>query len=135
MWKVFTLGVVFGLALTMGEVISWFRIYEMFSFASFHMYGIIGGAIVVGSIFHMLAKRVGWKALNGNVLDIHQYAFEWKRYVLGGMCFGMGWALTGACPGPLFIALGAGYFPILVAIFGALAGTFLYGMLRKYLPH
>ena len=113
-----------------------FRIYEMFRFESFHMYGVIGSAVTLGAIFHLLAKRLGWNATTGRPLDIYRYSAQhWKSYLLGGTVFGMGWALTGACPGPLFITLGAGYFPILVAIVGALLGTLLCGILRDRLPH
>jgi len=136
MLRVFLLGLLFGITLTMGEVISWFRIYEMFRFESFHMYGVIGSAVTLGAIFHLLAKRLGWNATTGRPLDIYRYSAQhWKSYLLGGTVFGMGWALTGACPGPLFITLGAGYFPILVAIVGALLGTLLCGILRDRLPH
>jgi uncharacterized membrane protein YedE/YeeE len=135
MYRIFILGLVFGITLTMGEVISWFRIQEMFRFESFHMYGVIGGAVVLGALFNLTAKWAGWKATNGEDLDIYRYEFVWKRYLLGGTLFGMGWAVTGACPGPLFITLGAGYLPVLLAIIGALIGTLLYGVLMRHLPH
>ena len=135
MLRIFLLGSIFGLTLTMGEVISWFRIQEMFRFESFHMYGVIGGAVVLGVLFNLAAKRGQWKAEGGKPLDIYQYEFGWKRYLLGGTVFGMGWAITGACPGPLFITLGAGYWPIVIAIIGALIGTFLYGIFMRILPH
>jgi uncharacterized membrane protein YedE/YeeE len=135
MLRIFLLGLVFGIALTMGEIISWFRIQEMFYFESFHMFGVIGGAMAVGMLFNLAARRFKWGTESGAPLDIHQYTTGWKRYIYGGTVFGMGWAVTGACPGPLFITLGAGYWPILVAIFGALLGTFLYGLLMKHLPH
>lgn len=132
---IFILGLVFGVALTMGEVISWFRIQEMFRFESFHMYGVIGSAVVLGVLFNLIARKSEWKARGGQPLDIHRYESGWKRYLLGGTVFGMGWAITGACPGPLFIALGAGYLPIIIAIIGALLGTFLYGICMGRLPH
>jgi len=136
MVRFFLLGILFGITLTMGEVISWFRIHEMFRFESFHMYGVIGSAVVLGAAFHLLAKRRKWLAQGGQPLDIHRYsANRWTSYLLGGTVFGMGWAVTGACPGPLFITLGAGYWPIVVAILGALLGTLLYGILRSKLPH
>lgn len=136
MLRIFLLGLLFGITLTMGEVISWFRIYEMFRFESFHMYGVIGSAVVLGAAFHLLARRMGWTAAEGRPLDIFWYEPKhWKSYLLGGTVFGMGWAVTGACPGPLFITLGAGYLPILVAIVGALLGTLLYGIVRGNLPH
>ena len=135
MLRIFLLGSIFGITLTMGEVISWFRIQEMFRFESFHMYGVIGGAVVLGVLFNLAAKRGQWKAEGGKPLDIYQYEFGWKRYLLGGTVFGMGWAITGACPGPLYITLGAGYWPIVIAIIGALIGTFLYGIFMRILPH
>lgn len=135
MLRIFILGIIFGITLTMGEVISWFRIQEMFQFASFHMYGVIGSAVALGVVFNLIAKRMGWMAEGGQPLDIFRYEFGWKRYLLGGAVFGMGWAITGACPGPLFITLGAGYLPIVLAIVGALLGTFLYGLVMRNLPH
>ena len=108
----------------------------MFRFESFHMYGVIGSAVVLGAVFHVLVRRLGWTASEGRPLDIFRYEpKQWKSYLLGGTVFGMGWAVTGACPGPLFITLGAGYLPILVAIAGALLGTLLYGIVRRNLPH
>jgi len=136
MVRIFLLGILFGIALTMGEVISWFRIQEMFRFDSFHMYGIIGSAVLLGAAFHLMAKRRGWLAKGGQPLDIYRYSTDrWKSYLFGGTVFGMGWAVTGACPGPLFIAFGAGFWPISLAILGALLGTLLYGILRSNLPH
>lgn len=135
MVRLFLIGMIFGITLTMGEVISWFRIQEMFRFESFHMFGVIGGAILCGVLFNLLATRMNWKTSTGKPLDIHQYERGWKRYFMGGTVFGMGWALTGACPGPLFISLGAGFYPILLAIAGALLGTFLYGLVQRHLPH
>ena len=135
MVRLFLLGSIFGITLTMGEVISWFRIQEMFRFESFHMFGVMGGAVACGVLFNLAAKRLNWTALKGKPLDIYRYELGWKRYLMGGMVFGMGWALTGACPGPLFISLGAGFYPILVAIAGALLGTFAYGRFQRHLPH
>ena len=135
MFRILLLGIVFGITLTMGEIISWFRIQEMFLFDSFHMYGVIGGAMACGIGFNLLARRFDWHSETGKPLDIHLYEIGWKRYLLGGAVFGMGWAITGACPGPLFITLGAGYWPIVLAIFGALCGTLLYGIVQRHLPH
>ena len=136
MLRIFLLGLLFGITLTMGEVISWFRIYEMFRFESFHMYGVIGSAVMLGAAFHLLARSRGWKAEGGRALDVFRYDGKlWKSYLLGGTLFGMGWAVTGACPGPLFITLGAGYLPEIVAIIGSLLGTLLYGIVRRHLPH
>jgi uncharacterized protein len=134
MIRFFILGIVFGLALTMGEVISWFRIQEMFQFQSFHMYGIIGSAVVLGAVFHRLAARFGWKSIAGQTLDVFHYAKGWKNYLFGGAVFGLGWSVTGACPGPLFIGLGAGFLPIGIALFGALLGTLIYGLVADKLP-
>ena len=135
MVRFFLLGLLFGITLTMGEVISWFRIQEMFRFDAFHMYGVIGSAMGCGILFHWLVKKRTWKTQYGQELDVFQYPPGWKSYLFGGTVFGMGWAITGACPGPLFITLGAGYSPILVAIVGALLGTLLFGVVRKKLPH
>jgi uncharacterized membrane protein YedE/YeeE len=129
------IGILFGIALTQGEIVSWYRIAEMFQFQSFHMYGVIGSAVVLGAIFIQLAKRFGWHSSDGKPFDIFKYPMGWKRYLLGGTIFGMGWAMTGGCPGPLFILLGAGYTPVLVAIVGGLFGTILYALVRKHLPH
>ena len=123
----------FGIVITKGEVISWFRIQEMFRFQSFHMYGVIGSAVVLGAISIALLKRVDRK-------DKSPYQFSvipkgWKNYLLGGIIFGLGWAMTGACPGPLFINAGAGYYVFFIAIASAILGTFVYGVFKDRLPH
>ncbi len=128
-------GVVFGIALTKAEVISWFRIYEMFTFQSFHMYGVIGSAIVIGIIFIQLIKRFEIKNVEGKSIIIPPKQKSLWRYLLGGTIFGLGWAMTGACPGPLFILLGNGITVILVVIGSAILGTYVYGLLRDRLPH
>ena len=117
------------------EVISWFRIFEMFRFDSFHMYGIIGSAVILGAIGVHFMKKNKSKSLNGKEIEFIPKEKSITRSLLGGIIFGLGWALVGACPGPMFVLLGAGYLPILVVILGALLGTFLYGLLRKMLPH
>ena len=127
-------GVVFGLTLTKTEAISWFRIQEMFRFQSFHMYGIIGSAILVGMISLLILKRLKVKALNGEEISVPDKKFN-KGSIIGGTIFGMGWALSGACPGPLYALLGAGYPVVIVAIISALAGTWVYSYLRPRLPH
>lgn len=133
--KFLGLGIIFGIILTKSEVVSWFRIYEMFQFQSFHMYGIIGSAVVLGAIGVYIMKRKNIKTYYKEALEIKDKEMQVARYLIGGSLFGLGWGLTGACPGPLFALLGYGYFPILIVIIGAVVGTFLYGVLRKYLPH
>ncbi len=133
--KFLGLGIIFGIILTKSEVVSWFRIYEMFQFQSFHMYGIIGSAVVLGAIGVYIMKRKNIKTYYKEALEIKDKEMQVARYLIGGSLFGLGWGLTGACPGPLFALLGYGYFPILIVIVGAVVGTFLYGVLRKYLPH
>jgi len=129
-------GIFFGLVLVKSEVISWFRIQEMFRFDSFHMYGIIGSAIVVGIISIQLIKRLGIKDMDGNSIRIEpKDASQVKRYLIGGATFGLGWGLIGACPGPLFALLGSGLTIILIPIVAAILGTYTYGVLRDKLPH
>jgi len=129
-------GIFFGLVLVKSEVISWFRIQEMFRFDSFHMYGIIGSAIVVGIISIQLIKRLGIKDMDGNPIRIApKDASQVKRYIIGGATFGLGWGLIGACPGPLFALLGSGLTIILIPIVAAILGTYTYGVLRDKLPH
>lgn len=132
---ILSLGIFFGIVLTKAQVISWFRIYEMFRFDSFHMYGIIGSAVMIGALFLMFAKRSGTKSIYGNALNLNVYAPGWKRYLIGGTIFGLGWAMTGACPGPLFMLVGKGHSMVLVALAAALLGTFIYGISSKRLPH
>ena len=129
------IGIVFGITLAKAEVISWFRIYEMFKFESFHMYGIIGSAVVIGAIALQIIKRVKLKSIDGHPIHIHPKQFSIPRYLIGGIIFGLGWAMTGACPGPMFILLGNGVGVILVVIAAATLGTYTYGLLRKRLPH
>jgi hypothetical protein len=129
------LGIFFGIILTKGQIVSWYRIHEMFRFESFHMYGVIGSAVVLGIIFLQLSKRMKWKAFNGQDFQLISYPKGWKRYLIGGTIFGLGWAMTGACPGPLFILVGNGYGMVLFAIGGALLGTLAYGMVGRKLPH
>jgi len=135
MWRFILIGILFGLALAQGEVVSWYRIAEMFQFDSFHMYGVIGSAVVLGALFLQLAKAKNWTAVTGQPLDIFHYQGNWKRYLLGGTFFGIGWAITGACPGPMFILVGAGVWPIFIAIIGGILGTLVYAAVRKHLPH
>ncbi|MCW9705574.1 DUF6691 family protein [Fodinibius salsisoli] len=129
-------GVFFGFVLVKSEVISWFRIQEMFRFDAFHMYGIIGLAIVIAMIAIQLINKFQLKDQEGNDISIPpKDSQQITRYLVGGTIFGFGWALTGACPGPLFTLAGAGYGIILVPIATAILGTWVYGALRPYLPH
>jgi uncharacterized membrane protein YedE/YeeE len=130
------LGVSFGIVATKSEVISWFRIQEMFRFQSFHMYGIIGSAIATAALSLQIIKRLGVKALDGTPIVVPAKVMgSGTRYWLGGMLFGLGWALSGACPGPLFALLGNGVWIMGVTILSAIAGTWAYGALRPRLPH
>lgn len=129
------IGVVFGLLLAKAEVVSWFRIQEMFHFHAFHMYGVIGSAVILGVIFLQILKKREQKTVEGYAITYSEKPLRFKANLIGGTLFGLGWALTGACPGPLFILLGQGYFPILIVILGALLGAVVYGMTKKYLPH
>lgn len=129
------IGIIFGITLTKAEVISWYRIYEMFRFQSFHMYGVIGTAVVWGIIAVQIIKRSGMKTIDGSPIIIQAKKKSISRYLFGGTIFGLGWAMTGACPGPLFILLGNGVSVILVAIAAAVLGTYVYGLLRERLPH
>jgi len=132
----FLLGVAFGIALTQAEAISWFRIQEMFRFQAFHMYGIIGSALAVAAGSVALIKRLRIKTLDGDPIHIPPKTLgRGYRYWIGGATFGTGWALTGACPGPLFALVGAGVSVMSVAVLSALAGTWAYGYLRPRLPH
>jgi len=128
-------GVFFGIVLFKSEAASWFRIYEMFRFDAFHMYGIIGSALLLGILFMQWVKKGDKKSFFGTPIAIQTKQRSFWRYALGGTVFGLGWALAGACPGPMYALLGAGYFPIAVVIVGALLGTLCYGLLKHKLPH
>lgn len=128
-------GTAFGIVMAKSEAISWYRIQEMFRFQDFHMYGIIGTAVVLGVISVALIKKNKMRDFSGNPITFSPKDKTWPRYIIGGTFFGLGWALTGACPGPLFVNLGYGFFAISIAIFGALLGTWMYGLLRDKLPH
>jgi len=133
--KYLLVGFVFGIVLTKSEAVSWYRIYEMFQFQSFHMYGIIMVAIVTGVTGIQIIKRFNIKDIKGEPIEIQDKEPGSARYWIGGIFFGLGWALVGSCPGPIFILLGAGFWSVLFVLFGALAGTFIYGLLMKKLPH
>ena len=127
-------GILFGIILIKGEVVSWFRIQEMFRLQSFFMYGVIGSAIVVGIISIQLIKNFNIKTIDSEKIELHPKPFS-KGQIYGGLLFGFGWAMTGACPGPLFALIGSGAKVIIVALISAVAGTWLYGYLRNKLPH
>ena len=129
------IGILFGIVMTKSEAISWYRIQEMFRFESFHMYGIMGTAVVAGAIGVALARRFGWKTYAGEEWRLRPKQFSVPRYLYGGTIFGLGWALTGACPGPMFTLLGQGLWSVGLLILSATAGTFAYGVVRDKLPH
>ena len=127
-------GIFFGIAFTKAEIISWFRIQEMFRLQSFHMYGVIGMAIAIGMISIALIKKYHVKTIYGEKIEFHPKKFN-KGQIIGGLLFGLGWAMTGACPGPLFAQIGAGFLVIIVVLVSAIAGTWVYGYFRDKLPH
>lgn len=129
------IGVLFGVVMTKSEAISWYRIQEMFRFQSIHMYGIIGVAVILGAMLHAYIKKAGLKDANGLPILLDDKPKTYMASIGGGFLFGLGWALTGACPGPLYVLLGHGYLSIGLVILSALLGTFLYGLLKKRLPH
>ena len=129
------IGTLFGIILYKSEAASWFRIYEMFQFKSFHMYGIIGSAVGLGILITAWIKRTKQKSVFGEQIKISPKEKGFTRYIIGGILFGLGWALAGACPGPMYILVGAGYMPILVVLVSAVLGAFVYGMLKDKLPH
>jgi uncharacterized membrane protein YedE/YeeE len=129
------IGIFFGIVLIKSEASSWFRIYEMFEFASFHMYGIIGTAVGLGVVIIQLMKRLKIKSFYGAEITIQPKEKSVVRYLIGGSIFGLGWALAGACPGPMFALTGAGFYPILIVIASATLGTYLYGVVKENLPH
>lgn len=131
----FIIGIVFGITMFKSESASWFRIYEMFQFKSFHMYGIIGSALVFGVLITQAIKKFKVKSFYGDTIEIADKEKGIKRYLYGGVVFGLGWALAGACPGPIFTLIGAGYAPILVVLVSATLGTFVYGRIKDKLPH
>ena len=132
--KYLLVGFVFGIVLTKSEAVSWYRIYEMFQFQSFHMYGIIMVAIGTGIIGVQIIKRKQLKDIKGLPIVLPNKENGSLRYWIGGVLFGLGWALVGSCPGPIFILLGAGFLPMFLVLLGALLGTFLYGVLKDKLP-
>lgn len=134
-FKFLLVGVLFGIVLVKSEAVSWYRIYEMFRFQSFHMYGIIGTAIASGILFLQLSKRSKLKTIKGAELFVPKKEKGFARYIIGGSIFGLGWALIGACPGPMYILFGTGVYSMLIVIFAAILGTFIYGVIKHKLPH
>lgn len=132
--KYLIVGVLFGIVFVKAEIISWFRIQEMFRFESFHMYGVIGSAVVVGIISVLLIKKFNIKTIHGEAIVFSKKKFD-KGQVIGGLIFGLGWAITGACPGPLFAQIGTGATVVAVTLLSAIAGTWVYGKYREKLPH
>lgn len=128
-------GILFGIVMTKSEAVSWYRIQEMFRFQSFHMYGIIGVAAIVGALMFFLMKKYNFKNMDGEVVQFPDKPKTYYASIFGGSLFGLGWAMTGACPGPLYVLIGNGYLVVLVIILSALIGTFTYGKLKNKLPH
>jgi len=133
-FKYLFVGFLFGILLVKAEIVSWFRIQEMFKFQSFHMYGVIGSAVVVGMISVWLIKKFKIKTIYGEPIEFVKKDFN-KGQIYGGLLFGLGWAVTGACPGPLFAQIGTGATVVAVTLLSAIAGTWAYGRLREKLPH
>lgn len=130
-----SIGTLFGIVMTKSQAISWYRIYEMFQFDSFHMYGIIGSAVTLGIITVALIKKYKVKSTGGTPITFAPKTWSIPRYLIGGIIFGLGWAMAGACPGPIYTLIGNGYSIIFVVLASALLGTFTYGLIRKRLPH
>ncbi len=133
-FKYTIVGLIFGIAFVKAEIISWFRIQEMFRLQSFHMYGVIGAGVVLGAVSVWLIKRLKIKTIYGETIEFHPKKFN-KGQIYGGLLFGFGWAMTGACPGPLFAQIGTGVSVVAVVILSAIAGTWVYGYFREKLPH
>jgi hypothetical protein len=133
--KFLVIGIFFGIVMTKSEVISWFRIQEMFRFQSFHMYGVIGSAWLLGVLLVQLIKRANVKTYHGQNITFKDKKFSISRYLFGGTIFGLGWALSGACPGPMFVLVGNGFTVFLLVILSAMFGTYVYGLLKDKLPH
>jgi len=129
------IGILFGITMFKSEAISWFRIYEMFKFQSFHMYGIIGTAVISGMIMVQLMKKDKIKGFHHKTIAFKDKTMGWKRYLIGGLIFGLGWGMGGACPGPIFVLIGGGGSIFIVFMLSAMLGTFMYGVFRKKLPH
>ena len=133
--KFLLLGIVFGIVMTKSEAVSWYRIQEMFRFQAFHMYGIIGTAVTLGVAGVALIKRFRMRDFSGNLIMFYPKEKSVLRYLIGGIIFGLGWALSGACPGPMVVNIGYGYWAMAIVFFFALVGTYLYGLIKSKLPH
>jgi uncharacterized protein len=133
--KFLLLGICFGIILTKSEALSWYRIHEMFHFQSFHMYGLLGSAIATGMLSVFLIRKFKVKTITGEEIEIKPKEFKWKSNLMGGIIFGLGWGLTGACPGPIYAIIGTGLTPFVVVLFAAILGTYFYGAIKKKLPH
>lgn len=133
--KFLIVGIVFGIVLVKSEAVSWYRIYEMFRFESFHMYGIIGTAVGTGIILLLISKKFKIKNTEGSLMNVPPKESGMSRYIIGGTLFGLGWALSGACPGPMYILVGTGVFSMLIVIIAAILGTYVYGVIKDKLPH
>jgi uncharacterized membrane protein YedE/YeeE len=133
--KFLIVGVLFGIVMAKSEAISWYRIQEMFRFQAFHMYGIIGTAVVLGLIGVALIKKFKLRDIEGNRVQFFPKKKSIARYLIGGIIFGLGWALSGACPGPMVVNIGYGFISLGVVFFFAIVGTFIYGVIKHRLPH
>jgi len=134
-FKFLAVGFFFGVSLVKSEIISWYRIFEMFNFQAFHMYGIIGSAIAIGMIGLIVFKKYKVNDINGNPINIPDKEHRFKAGIFGGAIFGLGWGLAGACPGPMYVLMGTGALTISIVLIGSIIGTFIYGLLRSKLPH
>lgn len=133
--KFLLVGILLGIVLVKSEAVSWYRIYEMFKFQSFHMYGIIGTAVLSGILFFLISKKRAIKNSQNEIINVPAKDKGYIRYIVGGSLFGLGWALVGACPGPMYVLLGTGAYAMLIVITAAIIGTFIYGVLKNKLPH
>lgn len=133
--KFLLVGIVFGIIMAKSEAMSWYRIQEMFRFQAFHMYGIIGSAVTLGVVGVALIKKFQIRDFSGNPILFHPKDMSYKKYLIGGTIFGLGWALSGACPGPMVVNIGYGYYAMIVVFLSAILGTLLYGVLKDKLPH
>jgi uncharacterized membrane protein YedE/YeeE len=132
--KYLAVGVLFGIVFVKAEIVSWYRIQEMFRLQSFHMYGVIGSAIAVSALSVWIIRKFNIKTIYGEPIELHPKKFN-KGNVYGGLLFGFGWAMTGACPGPLFAQIGSGTVVVIATLLSAILGTWVYGYLRDHLPH
>lgn len=133
-FKYLAVGILFGIVFVKAEIISWFRMQEMFRFQSFHMYGVIGTAVLIAALSIALIKKLKVKTIHGEDIHFTPKKFN-KGQIIGGLIFGLGWALTGACPGPIFAQIGMGITVMIVVLLSAIAGTWVYGYFRNRLPH